>query len=92
MRRAAKVDSNHPEILAAFRQLGCSVLPLHQLGGGVPDALIGLGGRSILVEIKAGKGQLNEGQAIWHADWKGAIATVRDMGGVITTVKLLRSP
>ena len=44
MRRAARVDSNHIEIVKAFRKLGCSVLSLASLGKGVPDLLVAVHG------------------------------------------------
>ena len=49
MRRAGKIDANQPEIVAALRDAGCSVLSLAQLGGGVPDLLIGRGNLMLLV-------------------------------------------
>jgi hypothetical protein len=54
MRRAAKVDSNHAEVLGAARDVGAAVLDLHALPGAL-DALIGFRSRLFLVEIKDGK-------------------------------------
>ena len=91
MRRAARVDSNHVEIVSAFRKLGCSVLSLAALGKGVPDLLVAVQGITWLVEVKSGKAKANDGQIEWSESWKGATALVRDTEGVETVVKLMRS-
>lgn len=39
MRRRAKVDSNHAEIVEALRAQGWEVISLAAIGGGVPDLL-----------------------------------------------------
>ena len=54
MRLRARVDGNHAEIVAALRAAGCTVLHLHQVGGGCPDVLAGIEGRNLLIEIKDG--------------------------------------
>jgi len=41
MRRAARTDSNQAAIVAAFRDLGCSVFTLHTVGRGFPDLAVG---------------------------------------------------
>lgn len=59
MRRAARVDQTHPEIVAAFRRLGYGVLSLAQLGKGIPDLLVTRYARLFwFVECKTGKGKL----------------------------------
>ena len=40
MRRAAKIDSKHADVVAGFRKLGYLVLSLAAHGRGVPDLLI----------------------------------------------------
>ena len=75
-RTASRVDTNHAEIVSALRQVGCSVLSLAALGGGVPDLLVAKGGTTVLIEIKQGKGKLNKQQKDWHANWKGAVYVV----------------
>jgi Holliday junction resolvase len=90
MRRAARVDANHVEIVSAFRKLGCSVLSLAGIGKGVPDLLVAVQGITWLVEVKSGKGKENDDQIEWAENWKGARALVRDTEGVETVVKLMR--
>ena len=91
MRRNARIDKNHPEIVEAFRKLGASVLSLAPLGRGIPDLLVAIGGVTWLVEIKSKKGEENDLQLEWAENWRGARAVVRDTQGVETVVKLMRS-
>ena len=91
MRRNARIDKNHPEVVEAFRKLGCSVLSLAPLGRGIPDLLVAIGGVTWLIEIKSKKGKENDLQLEWAENWKGARAVVRDTQGVETVVKLMRS-
>jgi hypothetical protein len=90
MRRNAKVDANHPEIVAAFRKLGASVLSLANLGRGVPDLLVAWCGVTMLVEVKAPKGKETEDQIQFFEGWQGQIFIVRDTEGVLTVVRLLK--
>ena len=90
MRRNARVDSNHTEIVAAFRKLGASVLSLANLGRGVPDLLIAWCGVTMLVEVKAPKGKETEDQLRFFEGWQGQIFIVRDTEGVLTVVRLLK--
>ena len=90
MRRNARVDNNHAEIVAEFRKLGVSVLSLANLGRGVPDLLVASSGVSMLVEVKAPKGKENELQKEWAENWRGQIFMVRDVEGVLTVVRLLK--
>lgn len=81
MRRAAKVDANQPAIIAALRQIGASVQPLHSVGQGCPDLLVGYRGRNILIEVKDGgrppsERRLTADQVDWHAGWRGAVTVV----------------
>jgi Holliday junction resolvase len=85
MRRRARVDANHREIVKALRSVGASVLSLAALGAGCPDILVGFGGATYLLEVKsphrsAGR-NLRErislrDQAEWRARWRGGPALV----------------
>ena len=91
MRRAAKVDANQAEIVAALRGVGCSVQPLHAVGGGVPDLLVGKGGVNLLVEVKDGSKRpsarrLNAVQQEWHDAWRGNVAVVSSVAEALTLV------
>ena len=74
MRKRAKVDSTHGEIVAAFRQAGWQVLSLATLGNGAPDLLVygyaPTRGRGIhLIEVKRPKGKLRHEQELFGARW-----------------------
>jgi Holliday junction resolvase len=90
MRRAAKIDVNQPELVKAFRTLGCSVTPLAAVGKGVPDLLVAWCGVTMLVEVKAPKGKETEDQLRFFEGWQGQIFIVRDVEGVLTVVRLLK--
>ena len=88
MRRAARTDENHAEIMQAFRHLGCSVHDTSRAGQGYPDISIGFTGLhgpvTVLVEIKHGaktasRKQLTGAQKIWHNNWMGAKAIVESV-------------
>ena len=76
MRRAARVDDNQKEIVAALRKEGATVECLHAVGKGCPDLLVGFNGVNILMEVKDGKKsisqrKLTDDQVKWHDEWKG---------------------
>ena len=77
MRRAAKVDCNQPEIVQALRKAGRTVQPLHQVGKGCPDLLVGYQGVNYLLEVKTDDGDLTEDQVSFISDWRGHIFIVR---------------
>jgi len=81
--RAHKVDSNHAQIVAALKQVGATVLDLSGVGGGCPDLAVGIFGRNFLLEIKSSEQPVTErdltpAQSIWHVEWKGQKAIVRN--------------
>lgn len=84
MRRAAKVDDNHGEIVQALRDAGCGVLSLAAVGKGCPDLLVHgplYPWRHTLLEVKDGSKppsarRLTPDQAKFHEAWKGWIHVV----------------
>lgn len=84
--RAARIDSNHAEIVSALRKMGCSVQSLARLGKGCPDLLIGYQGRNVVLEVKADKGMLRAVQAVWRSNWRGHVAIVRSVEEAIAAV------
>jgi len=81
MRRIARTDDNQKEIVVALRQVGASVQPIHTLGKGVPDLLIGFRGQNFLLEVKDGskppsQQKLTPDEKEWHKMWRGNVATV----------------
>ena len=94
MRRAAKIDTNHTEIVSAFRKLGCSVLPLHTVGGGCPDIAVGKHSKTVLVEIKDGnksssRKKFTKDEEKFHEEWLGSVFVVESVEDVIALVKAL---
>lgn len=84
---AKAVDANQAIIIAAFRRLGCTVQPLHTVGKGCPDALVGYRGRSYAVEIKDGDKppsarKLTPAEQQWHDDWRGHVCIVTSLDDV----------
>ena len=102
-RYANNVDNNQPEIVAAWRDVGASVLLLHSVGKGCPDTLVGFRGDDFLVEIIGTDklkrfrktGGLSDGQVTWHRDWLGSpVHVVKNVDealavlGIMPAVKL----
>lgn len=94
MRRAAKVDANQPEIVAALRRAGCAVQDLSAVGQGVPDLLVSRAGLNILLEVKDGKKppsarRLTPEQEAWHAAWPGDVWIVTNVDEALRAVGLI---
>ena len=94
MRRAAKKDANHAEIVKAFEKMGCSVIDVSATPCGL-DILVGYGGLCMPVEIKDGSKppsarKLTPNEAKIHARWTGGARLVKDFDDVVATVNTLR--
>lgn len=79
--RAAKIDRNQPEIVAALKRCGATVQSLASVGDGVPDLLVGYQGKTVLLEVKDGtkppsQRQLTDDQIEWHVNWRGGACMV----------------
>ena len=84
-------DANHSEVRGWYEELYCSVVDLHSVGGGCPDLLIGLAGRSELVEVKTEHGHLEPSQVTFCRDWRGSkVVVVRTHADVINHVTNVR--
>ena len=95
MRRAAAVDRNQSEIVAALRAVGATVQPLHSVGQGCPDLAVGYRGVTYLIEIKDGakppsKRGLTDPQIEWHGGWKGHVAIAENVKDALTIIGALR--
>lgn len=86
MRRAARVDENQAEIVAALRQAGAFVWVL-----GLPvDLLCGYKDKTLLIEVKTRTGKHTDLQRDFLRDWTGGpVATVRDVDGALTALRAL---
>ena len=67
MRRAARVDANHAELLDVARTLGGFVVDTKSLGQGAPDAFVFIHRLWRAVEIKTARGRLTTAQKTLHA-------------------------
>ena len=93
MRRAAAVDANQAEIVAALRGAGASVLLLHQVGGGCPDILVGhraLAGNA-LMEIKDGSKppsarRLTPAEQEFFDTWRGQVCVVNSVAEALGAI------
>jgi len=90
-RRASKVDRNQAEIVLALRKVGASVHPLHAVGFGCPDLLVGYRGLNLLMEVKDGllppsARRLTPDQIGFHNVWRGQVAVVRSVDEAISAL------
>ena len=81
MRRAARIDRNQPEIVQALRKAGATVQPLHTIGKGCVDILVGYRGANLCMEIKDGllvpsRRALTADELMWHTMWEGQACVV----------------
>lgn len=88
----SRVDQNQPEIVAALRAAGCSVLHTHELGAGAPDIAVGrvVNGvpTTFLLEIKTATGKLTVAERMFHRAWQGHVAIVRSVEEALKEVGL----
>lgn len=80
-----KADANQAEIVSALRKAGCSVQPIHMVGRGCPDLLVGRAQKNYVLEVKRGTRpcdrKLTEDENIWFLEWRGqadVVSTVRE--------------
>ena len=72
----ARTDSNQAAIVLELRKLGYSVQPLHTVGGGCPDIVVGHDGKNYLFEIKTRGGKLTQDEAIFFEVWRGQVNVI----------------
>jgi hypothetical protein len=77
MRRASKVDSCQPAVVAHLRSVGWAVRPTHTQGQDFPDLVVSRRMRGIpwcaLVELKTPGEKLTLGQKRFAEEWLGPI-------------------
>lgn len=91
MKRAARIDANQKQIVAALRQAGCSVQSLAPVGKGCPDLVVGRDGRNFLIEVKDGAKvpsarKLTEDEKRWQEQWQGQVCVVEDVDQALQLV------
>lgn len=90
--RPKNVDKNQNEIVHALRQVGATVILLHEAGEGIPDLLIGYLRETYLMEVKSKTGKLNQRQIEWHKEWRGyPVSIVRSIDDALKAIKVTDS-
>jgi len=97
--RRYRVDANQKLISDALKKSGCSVLPIHTLGRGAPDLLVGVNAcdeyygirKNVLLELKNGElppsaQKLTADEEKWHATWKGQVCVVNSVEEALDAV------
>jgi len=93
MRKAARIDENQPEIVAALHKAGAQVQTLAAVGKGCPDLLVSLGGVNYLLEVKnpekpKADRRLTPAQVVWHNKWRSPVAIVHSIEAALKAVGL----
>lgn len=91
MRRAARVDANQPEIVAALKAMGAEVTDLSAVGSGVCDLLVSYRGQWYAIEIKDGskppsKRKLTDDQVDWHGRQRAKVHVVKDRAEALDAI------
>lgn len=82
MRRAARTDDNHADVVAALRAAGACVQSLAAIGKGCPDLLVWSAAKGyVLLEVKDGDKfpshrKLTADQTKWLREWRGPVLVV----------------
>lgn len=86
MGRFVKRDANHGEIVEVLKRYGFSVYDAAHAGSSFPDLVVGLGGRTFLIEIKSSeKAPLTPGQEVFAREWRGSpVVVVRSRANAIS--------
>lgn len=97
VRYRAKVDENQKEIVASFRAFGFSVQDLTRVGSGVPDLIIGYGGKTWPVEVvgpdkllRFPPDGLSPNQVKWAEEWRGTTFSVKSVEEAEQLARVLR--
>lgn len=97
MRRAARVDANHSDIVDALRDAGCSVWSLAGMGQGCPDLMVYSSRRGLLLfEVKDGSKPPSARkrtplQLKWAAEWKGPVYVINSVDEALTEAGVCHS-
>ena len=92
MTYARRVDANHSQIVKTLRELGCSVFDTSRVAGGFPDLVVGVCGKTALVEIKASdKARFTPAQEAFILNWQGStVARIDSVDAAIRLVNVLK--
>ena len=89
-----RLDATQKAVVAALREIGCSVTSLAAVGGGCPDLLVGVAGRTVLLEVKSAKAtrrkasETTPAQDAWAASWRGGqVAVAHDVEEALDAIE-----
>jgi hypothetical protein len=87
MIRAARIDTNHKEIVDKLRCIpNVSVRSVAQLKG-FCDIIVGYRGRNYLFEIKKdGKSKLTDKEKIFQDTWHGQVLTIYNIDDILKLI------
>lgn len=84
-------DANEKPIVSVMRQMGATVSLVRGVRG-IPDLVVGVGGRNVWVEVKTEDGKLGQDQARFATENRGGLVfIVRTPAQAIDLVTFLRS-
>jgi len=90
-----RLDVTQRAIVDALRAAGCSVVSLAGIGAGCPDLLVGVSGRTILLECKSPKKihrratEMQATQDRWMERWRGGeVFVVHDVPSAMLACRL----
>lgn len=81
------VDSNQKKIVDNLREMGMTVIDLHEVGHGCPDIVVGYRGVNFLFEVKGKHGRLTDNQVELHESWRGQIAVIRSTSDAVSIIE-----
>ena len=93
MRKRARRDSNHTDIVGTFKACGCTVLDTASLGNGAPDIIVAINKKhTICIEIKDGtlspsRRVLTLDELTFMQTWKGQYEIVTSVDDVIALLR-----
>lgn len=90
MRRAAKKDDNHGQIVEDLKKIGFSIIETYQLGDSALDFICALHGETAIVEVKGEKGKLEESQKTIFRTWQGKKILARCTADVLVEFGLMK--
>ena len=92
MTYAKRVDLNHQEVVKTLRSLGATVFDASRMGQGFPDLVIGINGKTVLVEIKSGEEKkFTQAQLKFMENWQGStVVRINDIESAERLINLLK--
>lgn len=94
MRRAARVDGNHTEILCGLNRIpGVTARSLAAVGDGMPDIIVGYLARNFLFEVKdpaqpPSKRKLTKRQEMFHHWWAGDVRVIETLDEALEAMRV----